>query len=122
MGVDLVGDFIGGELDVVHEGVLGFVAADVHHLDDGVFVSQIHVGDSAAPGGVGGHAVVAWYHPRSLTHNESAVFTFSYTPPGRHVDHHACHNACSTLLQKDGSCGHCVTYKPAQGVSLTGSF
>ena len=36
--IDLVGYFVGGEFDVAHEGLLGFVTADVHHLDDGKFV------------------------------------------------------------------------------------
>ena len=66
-GGDFVGYFVGGEflagqavsrLDVVHEGLLGLVAADVHHLDDGVFVRQIHVGNAAASGGMGSETVV----------------------------------------------------------------
>ena len=56
--VYLVGDFIGGELDVIHEGLLGFVAADMHHLDDGEFVGEVHVGYTAAPCGVGGNCFI----------------------------------------------------------------
>ncbi len=37
----------------------GLVAADVHHLDDVVFVAQIHVGDSGASGGVARHTFEA---------------------------------------------------------------
>ena len=53
---------VGGEFDVVHEGLLGFMTADVHHLYDGVFVCVAHIGDSAATRGVGGHAVIAWHY------------------------------------------------------------
>ena len=38
-GGDFVGYLFGGELDVVHEGLLCLVAADVHHLEDGVLVA-----------------------------------------------------------------------------------
>ena len=44
------GDFVGGEFDVVHESLLGFVAADVHHLDNVIFVVQIHISASGASG------------------------------------------------------------------------
>ena len=37
------------------------MAADVHHLEDGVFVAQVHVGDAGASGGVARHTFVAWY-------------------------------------------------------------
>ncbi len=55
-GGDFVGYLLGGKFDVVHEGLLGFVAADVHHLDDVVFVAQVHVGDSGTSGGMARHA------------------------------------------------------------------
>ncbi len=29
---DFIGNLLGGEFDVVHEGLLGLVTADVHHL------------------------------------------------------------------------------------------
>ncbi len=51
--------------DVVHEGLLGFVAADVHHLDDGVFVRQVHVGASAS-GSVGCDAIVSRHYNLSF--------------------------------------------------------
>ncbi len=59
-GGDFVGYLLGGEFDVVHEGLLSLVAADVHHLDDVVFVAEIHIGDSGASGGVARHAFEAW--------------------------------------------------------------
>lgn len=58
-GSDFVGYLLGGELDVVHEGLLSLVTADVHHLDDVVFVTEIHVGDSGASGRVARHAFEA---------------------------------------------------------------
>lgn len=58
----LVGDFIGGQLDIVHEGLLGFMTADVHHLDNGVFVGEIHISDAAPPGSVGGDAAVTGHY------------------------------------------------------------
>ena len=42
------------------------MAADVHHLDDGVFVGEIHVGDSATAGGVSGHAIISWHNNLAL--------------------------------------------------------
>jgi hypothetical protein len=50
------------ELDVVHESLLCLVAADMHHLNDGEFVGEIHIGNATAPGGVGGDAIVAGHH------------------------------------------------------------
>lgn len=38
-GGDFIGYLLGGELDVVHEGLLRLVTADVHHLENGVFVA-----------------------------------------------------------------------------------
>ena len=35
------------------------MAADVHHLDDVVFVAEVHVGDSDASGGVARHTFEA---------------------------------------------------------------
>ncbi len=58
-GGDFIGYLLGGELDVVHEGLLGLVAADVHHLEDGVLVAQIHICDAGASGGVARHTFVA---------------------------------------------------------------
>ena len=49
-GIYLVGYFVRGEFDVVHEGLLGFVAADVHHLFNGVFVGEVHIGDTICEG------------------------------------------------------------------------
>lgn len=37
-GGDFVGYLLGGELDVVPEGLLRLVATDEHHLNDGEFV------------------------------------------------------------------------------------
>ena len=53
--------------DVVHEGLLGFVAADVHHLDNGVFVRQVHIGNATASGGMGSDKVVARHHNLSFS-------------------------------------------------------
>ena len=58
-GGDFVGYFLRGELDVVHEGLLGLVSADVRHLDNGEFVEEIHIGDATASGCVGGHTFIA---------------------------------------------------------------
>lgn len=58
-GGDLVGYFLGGESDVVHKGLLRLVAAYVHHLEDGVYVAQIHIRDAGASGGEACHAVIA---------------------------------------------------------------
>lgn len=60
-GGDFVGYFLRGEFDVVHEGLLRLVTADVHHLENGVFVAQIHIRDAGAPGSVTCHAVIAWH-------------------------------------------------------------
>ena len=60
-GGDFVGYIFGGEFDIIHEGLLCLVAADVHHLEDGVLVAQIHIGDAGASGGVACHAVIAWH-------------------------------------------------------------
>lgn len=35
------------------------MTADVHHLEDGEFVAQIHVRDAGAPGSVACNAVIA---------------------------------------------------------------
>ncbi len=59
--VNLVGDFVRGEFDVVAEGFLCFVAADVHHLEDSEFMGEVHVGYAAASGSMSGYAVVAWH-------------------------------------------------------------
>lgn len=58
-GSDFVGYLLGGEFYVVHKGLLSFVTADVHHLDDVVFVAEVHVGDSCASGSVACHAFEA---------------------------------------------------------------
>lgn len=58
---DFIGYLLGGELDVVHEGLLRLVAADVHHLENGVLVAEIHICDASASGGVACNAVIAWY-------------------------------------------------------------
>ena len=53
------------------------MAADVHHLDDGVFVGEVHIGYAAASGGVSGHAVIAWHYYVALVvafDNEFAIF------------------------------------------------
>ena len=41
-GGDFVGYLLGGEFDIVHECLLCLVAADMHHLEDGVPVAEIH--------------------------------------------------------------------------------
>ena len=38
------------------------MSADVHHLDDGEFVGEVHVGNAAASGGVGGDTIIARHH------------------------------------------------------------
>ena len=60
-GGNFVGYLLGGELDVVHEGLLCLVAADVHHLEDGVLVAQVHIRDAGASGGVARHALITWH-------------------------------------------------------------
>ena len=60
-GGDFVGYLLGGEFDVVHEGLLCLVTADVHHLKNGVLVTQIHIGNASTSGGMACHAVIAWY-------------------------------------------------------------
>ena len=52
--IDLVGYFVRGTFDVVHKGILRFVAANVYHLDDGKFEWERHIDYSAATRGVGG--------------------------------------------------------------------
>ena len=59
---DFIGYLLGGELDVVHEGLLCLVTADVHHLENGVLVAQIHIRDAGASGCVTCHAVIAWHN------------------------------------------------------------
>ena len=52
------------------------MAADVHHLDYGVFVGEVHVGYSTAAGCVGSHALIAGHYHLSLfvvLDNELAV-------------------------------------------------
>ena len=58
-GGDFIGYLLGGELDVVHEGLLGLVPADVHHLEDGVLVAEVHVRYAGASGSVTRHTFVA---------------------------------------------------------------
>ena len=52
-GGDVVGYLFCGTFDIVHGCLLGHVATGVHHLDDVVFVAQVHAGDSGASGCVG---------------------------------------------------------------------
>ena len=52
--VYLIGDFIRGEFDVVYKGLLGLVSADVHHLKDGEFEGEVHIGNATVAGCVGG--------------------------------------------------------------------
>lgn len=61
-GGDFIGYIFGGEFDIVHEGLLRLVTADVHHLENNVFVAQIHIGDSSTSGCMAGHAVIAWHN------------------------------------------------------------
>ena len=61
-GGDFVGYLLRGELDVVHESLLRLVAADVHHLKDGVSVAQIHIGDTGASGYVTCYTLLAWHN------------------------------------------------------------
>lgn len=37
------------------------MAADVHHLEDGVSVAQVYIRDTGVSGGVACHAVIAWH-------------------------------------------------------------
>ena len=73
------------------------MAADVHHLDDGVFVGEIHICYTATPGGVGGDAVVAWYHNLSfgVTFNyllsKFLIFLLLHCQLGRHFDRQRWH-------------------------------
>ena len=60
-GGDFIGYLSGGELDVVHEGLLCLVSAYVHHLENGILVAQIHIRDAGASGGVTCHAFIAWH-------------------------------------------------------------
>ena len=48
---------VGGEFDVVHKGILRFVAANEYHLDDGKFVWDRHIDYSAAPRDVDGRSL-----------------------------------------------------------------
>lgn len=48
-------------LDVVHEGLLCLVAADVHYLEEGVLVAEVHIRDAGASGCVVCHTFVAWH-------------------------------------------------------------
>ncbi len=57
--VYLIGNFLRRELDVVHKGLLCLMTTDVHHLYDSEFVGQVHIGDTATPGGIGSHALGA---------------------------------------------------------------
>lgn len=58
-GGDFIGYLLGGELDIVHEGLLRLVAADMHHLKNGVLMAEIHIRDVGASGGVACHTLVA---------------------------------------------------------------
>lgn len=58
-GADFVGYLFGGEFDVVYDGLWGLMVADVHHLEDGVSMAEIHIGDAGASGGVACLAVIA---------------------------------------------------------------
>lgn len=60
-GGDFIGHLFGGQLDIVHDGLLCLVAADVHHLEDGVLVAEIHISNAGAPGSETCHAVIAWH-------------------------------------------------------------
>ena len=37
------------------------MAADVHHLEDGVLVAEIHICNASTSGYMAGHAVIAWH-------------------------------------------------------------
>ena len=37
------------------------MSADVHHLENGVLMAQIHIRDAGASGGVACHAVITWH-------------------------------------------------------------
>lgn len=60
-GGDFIGYLFGGELDVVHEGLLCLVSADVHHLKNGVLVAEVHIRDAGASGSVARHTFIAWH-------------------------------------------------------------
>lgn len=58
-GGGFIGNLFEEDLDVVHKGLLRLVAADLHHLEDGVLVAQIHIVDAGASGVVTCHAGIA---------------------------------------------------------------
>lgn len=60
-GGDFIGYIFGGEFDIVHEGLLRLVAADVHHLEDGVLVAEIHICNASTSDCMAGHTVIAWH-------------------------------------------------------------
>ena len=65
------------------------MAADVHHLDDSIFVCKAHIGYVAASGSVGSHVVIAWHYYLALVvalDNEFTIFlqfnNLLFTLPG----------------------------------------
>lgn len=42
------------------------MSADVHHLNDGVFVGEVHIGDSTAPSCVGSDTGITGHHNLAL--------------------------------------------------------
>ena len=53
------------------------MSADVHHLNDGVFVGEVHIGDSTASSCVGGDTGITGHHYLTFVvtlNNEFAIF------------------------------------------------
>lgn len=38
------------------------MTADVHYLNDGEFVGEVHIGNATVSGSMGGHAIIACHH------------------------------------------------------------
>ena len=60
--INLIRNLIGRELDVIHESLLRLMSAYMHHLQDAVFVRQVHIGDAATTGCMRSDTVVTGRH------------------------------------------------------------
>ena len=57
------------------------MAADVHHLEDGVLVAEIHICNASASGGVTCHAVIAWHDYIAVKVDLRLLLFLFSTPP-----------------------------------------
>lgn len=57
------------------------MAADVHHLEDGVLVAEIHICNASTSGCMAGHAVIAWHDYIAVKVDLRLLLFLFSTPP-----------------------------------------